>query len=1266
MALFSLAFVVRLTMLAVLSTAHERAAYVVPAASNLSTCTHNAVGCPNPTHVILHCDNTRRPICRYRCPLGRPLLLEGCGDACPNGYHVRAADRQDTLIQTCALHKTCPSNQQVILPGSLWHDTICGQPDDYTPMRTLVEPPASTALVDTLNELTKLWMAGLTEEEFMKLRKYFSPSTISDKIVADRLFADRSRVAEHLYSALNALSLLDAAARMHKDILKPFMSPGLDPTGVKIESTHEDPLAVDVSGDTLIVQARATVPLGGEHIFRSADVMWYGVQRVSPMKTTAPLLVSATNSTVNRVDRRCDIAKGAEWNKDYARGFFVYAFDISLIVKSPSLHVFRHLEVELWYDRVGPDGNVTESVITRGIHLKYVWKHKRHADCHCANTADYTDRDGPCSPSCVPFSRVISGLPGTNNDWKLEVFYNHAESTLGRSRVVHGSVKPNTEIFCVVTPAVFSSWQGPTAEAPSAPLDLMRCDVTLLEFNILTIGGDATVLPTDQDSVARASSKCTRVPVRSLEGALANGELCVPSAVKHAIAIIDRQRWRTEIGVKLRFHNGSNALTTPTQEELSGALDWLALSRSDVQIVVIDASLEEGALLDLDLVSTTYGSRFDVKPGLTSSALAELMLARGIHAELLAGLTPRQTSAENTLRTLGRVVSRHGAFLDLTNVRVPFEKRCCDTLNPQIWRAEGYSDEHELIVDVSDVRRLQLSGLYVFDELSRRSNNRGGIIVSLPSSAYELGPDCVEPPNPTNRYNARSANALMYSEQELSVLALDMARWGVSRYGLGYLDYTFARASSVPLFTVLANAVEVAATRFRTLHYRYTRNLAFGDGGFSSVEVNGVYKLEAGMFFRRVSDKSPRVKSFVSMPGVPELEFGLSSDMNVGSTLPISKLAMASAAREMSYIPYGAKTVLVNRSGVVVFVDTDRDVICYHVPPPTTPGAALRTLPFGVAVKHAERNLLGVGCVQSVPGDRRHTRLAVTLPARTETEKETLLENIRLIRRSMSEPVLSLEDTMWLSHAADIEQQRSSVESKREAGAVAETHAISLVLQCLQRSSSCLALANVVENGWPQGGTGYPVDVRGFEVEAGVVLKMIVVANHGALTVTLSCDLKPFAFGSHDTRVNRQASGYYRRERRPLLDRVASEIGKIQSINTRVSRVITEGLCHNETCGDDAGSRGGYAMWAKDCVSATERLAAEANATVVAFGKVSYEAEARLRSNVPRVAAAKSRVAALSLVATVLALLINVVCIVMLYCVYSGPRSREHRYRKLQ
>lgn len=469
----------------------------------------------------------------------------------------------------------------------------------------------------------------------------------------------------------------------------------------------------------------------------------------------------------------------------------------------------------------------------------------------------------------------------------------------------------------------------------------------------------------------------------------------------------------------------------------------------------------------------------------------------------------------------------------------------------------------------------------------------------------------------------------------------------------------------MPLFTVLADAVEVAATRFRTLHYRYTRNLAFGDGGFSSVEVNGVYKLEAGMFFRRVSDKTPRVKSFVSMPGVPELEFGLSSDMNVGSTLPISKLTMASAAREMSYIPYGAKTVRMNRSGVVVFVDTDGDVICYHVPP-TTPGAALRTLPFGVAVKHAERNLLGVGCVQSVPGDRRHTRLAVTLPARTETEKETLLENIRLQRRSMSEPVLSLEDTIWLSHAADVEQQRRSVESKREADAVAEMHAISLVLQCLQRSSSCLALANVVENGWPQGGTGYPVDVRGFEVEAGVVLKMIVVANHGALTVTLSCDLKPFAFGSHDTRVNRQACGYYRRERRPLLDRVASEIGKIQSINTRVARVITERLCHNETCGDDAGSRGGYVMWAKDCVSATEQLAAEANATVVAFGKVSYEAEARLRSNAPRVAAAKSRVAALSLVATVLALLINVVCIVMLYCVYSGPRSREHRYRKLQ
>ncbi|KAL4009174.1 hypothetical protein ACER0C_003026 [Sarotherodon galilaeus] len=453
---------------------------------------------------------------------------------------------------------------------------------------------------------------------------------------------------------------------MHKDILKPFMSPGLDPTSVKIELAHEDPLTVDVFGDTLIVQARATIPLGAEHLFRPTDVKWYRVQRVSPMKTTFPLLVSATGSTVNHVDGRCDITKGDGWVKDYARGFFVYVLDISLTIKPPCVRVFRHVEVELWYDQVGPDGNVTDSIITREIHLKYVWKHKRHADCHCANTADYTDRNGPCSPSCVPFSRAISGLPGTDDNWKLEVLYNNGESTLERSRVIHGSVKPNTEIFCVVTPAVFSSWQGPTAEAPSAPLDLMRCDVTLLEFNILTIRDN-------QDNVTRGS-ECTRIPVRSLEGALANGELCVPSAVNRFMSIIDRQGWTTAIGVKLRFHNGSNALTTPTQEELYGVLDWLALWSSDVQIVVIDVNLEEGPLLDLDAVSTTYASRFDVKPGLTSSALAELMLARGIHAELLAGLTPRQTSAEDTLRTLGHVVSRHGAFLDLTNVRLPFEK----------------------------------------------------------------------------------------------------------------------------------------------------------------------------------------------------------------------------------------------------------------------------------------------------------------------------------------------------------------------------------------------------------------------------------------------------------------------------------------------------------------------------------------------------------------------------------------------------------------
>lgn len=627
-------------------------------------------------------------------------------------------------------------------------------------------------------------------------------------------------------------------------------------------------------------------------------------------------------------------------------------------------------------------------------------------------------------------------------------------------------------------------------------------------------------------------------------------------------------------------------------------------------------------------------------------------------------VTPR-VSPEKTLQELGDLVARHGAFLQLTNVRTPSRDRC-DTPNPHVWRSGEYYGEDDLKVEAGDARTLKESGVYVFDELSRRSNNRAGIIVLLPSAAYEFGPKCTEPVTLTNRNVARSTNTVMYSTQELSTMVMDMAKWGVSKYGLGYLDHTFVRTNNMPTFSVLANAIGVAADRFRALRYSYVRDPAFGDGGYSSAQVNGIYKLEAGMFFRRVSPDSPRVKSFVSIPGIPELELGLSSEMNVGSSLPISKLSMGTAAEQMAYVPYGAKTVRLQQSGVVVFVDREREVVCYHVLP-KTPIRPIRTPGLGVVTKHeTDIAALGTGCLRSMPGDRQYVKFALTLPALTETEKRSIMDHIPNIDEQQTPPI-PIEDTMWLSVTNDTQRyEYRPNQDKGPSALYAEMHMISLVLQCLRGYSSCIALANIVETGWPQGGTGYPISIRAFEVSEGVLLKMILAVNHGALRVEVSCDLEPFALSSREIKYATQVRGYYQHKQRSQLDRVAADIGEIQAITNSIARAITTRVCHNDTHGHAEGYKLIDLTRMKNCVSEMERLATEGGYTVSKFGKLVQDGESRLRAHAPRLIAAQVHVGALSCVAAILAVLINVVCLVMLWLVCADSRSSRHRYRKLQ
>lgn len=1311
--------------------------------------------CENPNYYIVSC-GVSRAFCNVRCVRGTPRISSSeCGVSCPKGYFVKTVySMSDPVVDKCHLHKKCLPEESVVLAGSSWHDTICGRPGELR-IRSLVDPPDIKTL-EVLDRLAVLWMAKIPDTDFVQVCKHLSPSTPPDKcgrVNLNGLFSAEQSTTHQLYYALHALSLYASAEYMFTEVIRPFNSIMTIPKYPTIERSKYH-VEVDVVSSTVLVKAVVSIPLDPRFKCTPIKVTWWREYMTAPNVASHATLLTVENGYIRRQDPRCDLTKNFRWPEPYDMGFLSYAMDVSVIIKHPHSNRFVSLQVELEYYITYPNGVTEEKIVTKDIPLRYVWKHKRHADCMCddGDGIEYTDPPGPCSPTCIPYTRIIPGLPGTNNDWTLQVSYNHNRIAPWKSRVVHGVTRLNTKKYCLITPELFSSPDGPSAEAPAAPVDVLSCDVVLLEFQVPAVREPYTS-STGNEEFSR-NTGCVTIHVTSQsQPSLGGGEICVPTSVNRTMAVIRRQGWLVTFGAKITFRVDQDAVN-PTQEELSAVLNWLSIITPEVQTVVVDMNLENRDYLQLDAVSKVYGSRFEFKPGFTSTALSQLMMTTDDIAHNTTALTFKegdsiymgQTNPSvrivavtwkhnydmvvewyqgappmyfrkfrgrtklntetgvleftnlitsdtgvytvemnnnvqpqrynviviptvplgNTLQELGAFVARHGAFLELTNVRNP--SGSCDTPNPCVWRSgKYYGDEHDLKIDAVDAITVKGSGVYVFDELSRLSNNRAGIIVSLPSSAYAFKSQCTEPAMRLHRNLARSANTVMYTTHELSALALDMAKWGVSKYGLGYLDHTFVVTNNLPMFVVLAEAVELAASRFRTLRYSYVRDPGFGDGGYSAARVNGIYKLEAGLFFRRVSSSdSHSVKSFVSIPGVPGLEVGLSSDMNVGVSLPVSKLTLDSAAVKMSYLPYGAKTVSVQHSGVVVFVDRERDVVCYHVLPKLS-GGPIRTPAIGVVTKHeANVTALGSGCVHSVPGDRRYVKLAFTLPASTDTDKRSIIDQIPCVDEPQNPP-MSTEDIDWLSATNDT--QRYEYRPNHEKGQAAlydEMHTISLVTQCLRGYSACIALASIIGADWPQGGTGYPIAVRAFAVSEGVLLKIILTVSHGAVRVNVSCDLEPFALSSRDMKYTTQIRGYYQRKERSHLTQVSTEIARIQTVADYITRAITLKVCSTDTRGHPEWYKESALTRATYCVSETERLIAEGSETVSMFGAVVHDGEARLRAHGPRLVAAKVRVGALSWVATILAVLINIVCVVILWLVCANARSNQYRYRKLQ
>lgn len=350
-----------------------------------------------------------------------------------------------------------------------------------------------------------------------------------------------------------------------------------------------------------------------------------------------------------------------------------------------------------------------------------------------------------------------------------------------------------------------------------------------------------------------------------------------------------------------------------------------------------------------------------------------------------------------------------------------------------------------------------------------------GIVVSIPSADYVPAADCkrLQLLNRHVKTDSRgSDNRIHYSMRELAGIVSDMAKWGVCRYSLGYLDQTFVNSEGTPTFTELSCMINSAATEIRTLHYRYTRNSTFGDGGYSYTQVDGVCKLEGGIFFQRVAEGIPLTKSFVLVPDMPHLRLGLSSDVNVGAPLPLSELVIRDTIEKVTFIPYGAEVINLNHKGMTAFVDQERDIIYSHSPPTVVRSDGPRLSSFGVRSKENESS--PKSCYSYISGAEHRTRVLVPLSVTRELRESVLQSILESSRWLGKPPLLTKEEEDWLSSRALMKDCTALPPLQGSRGLASNLDAMCLLsntntVECIRGSSSCMELGDYAENKWPQG-----------------------------------------------------------------------------------------------------------------------------------------------------------------------------------------------------
>lgn len=1104
---------------------------------HLIRCRRNA-RCPS-KYVLVRCMFSFA-VCRYRCPLGQPRRRSerSCDAFCPPGTFVFSSfDKTfQTRIEFCQAHKrTCSNGETVILPGTSWHDTICGKPEHYIAPTNLTNAIESVEFLDTLNGLALAWVGDLTGAQIAKVcashPRWHRETCVYN---VERLIAEWGINAENIFYMLNRKSLFGAANAMFARVVKPFL--GINSLKPHVAIVHRQPELCE-EGGTCKLQTTLVVPLGtlGSR-YVPMTLRWTAdCELLNTVATTESSAACVSNSGYS-------VDKGPDWSKrDYGWGFFSHTLDISLTVKDFKCHLIYPLTVTVTIHDRYLNKTLRLSEVTK---IACVWKPKLHPGCNCSRALlDYVNPRGLCSPTCLksPFSHAIAGVRGKES-WILEVAsqFSATAATSSGGRVLYGTIPQKSERYCLVTAHVFSLRDDVSHEAPGGPRDLMHCDTVLLELSV---------------SLRRTDSRgYFTVPVRNLSGGAEHRvtELRIPEMANVTLTTMSRQNWGKKLGVKLKFLH--SVWTPPGRDVVAAAADWILTSNGNrdrpVRVAVVDVDVTSVQSFDFASLRKLYGSELELMPGISGADLADVIranrtaytaftceddtadcrrlirvhdgnivlfhraagepipechndtllvelctacLARhevrvfclnhvsprhfvnanGAELNFLPSSTYAAASREQSraaaaaLTRLGSLVASHGAFLNLDTLST-FSWAGCKSISPGQWRVGDYVADDPFAVVLPDGHFFpERIGLVLFEELSALSANRDGIVVSLPSASYVLG-KCRSEPRLCNRHESLGSHVVRYTMEDLKVIVMDMAKWGVRRYSLGYLDYTLGDASDRPTFTELSKIIEAGDSGFHSLVYKYTRTSGFGEEG--RARVDHVVKLEGGMFFQRVPKTgTPARKSFVSVPGVPDLKLGISSDLNIGAPLPEGYFFTPCAVEHAESVPRGAHAVLLNRQGLVAFVD-ERDRIRVHSPPNAKPQSRALRFP---------RSESCVGAT-SVCLDEHRARVWVSFRTQDGSAAASIANGLASWR-AQAGGLLSRDETGWLL-ARDGSKRRVSPDF-----CLAEK-----VSACIRASGPCADLADYSDNGWPEGGAGHPLALSAYsDSDGGVLLRII-------------------------------------------------------------------------------------------------------------------------------------------------------------------------------